>query len=382
MAFSGLTDVDAAVRAAKQLRTQSTTITSLSGAISGIISRLHGAGWVGGDATQFATNDWPKARKQFATLAEAVTHLADELDRQIAEQAEASKADADLAPTGGGLPAGPSPDGDPTPSPTPEADQPVEGEWADYLRTTLSEELSAQEIEDLINQIDQAPEPYRSLFMEHYDEFSYKQDTSGFYNPVFDSIHLDFTTDANDPRGPFYTVLHEFGHGIDDKEKWFGMETGSYEIDGQNLYETLRADVEADLTNTVTQYSTDPDQRARVVDAIMNRTTDQLSADDAQVLADLQGYYSTALAGANANVASDIYGGITNNVIMGDYGHRDDPYYWYGLFGNPTGAQAEEFFAGFYAEQMMPSGPDSTLSQYFPNSTAFCEQMAQDMADS
>ncbi|MDR1798442.1 MAG: hypothetical protein LBR19_00940 [Bifidobacteriaceae bacterium] len=407
MAFSGLTDVDAAARAAKQLRTQATAITSLSGAISGIISRLHGAGWVGGDATQFATNDWPKARKQFATLGQAITGLADELDRQIAEQAEASKADPSTTATGGGgadttqvqEPVGPIypdlpvsepvglPDGD-----TPDGMRPswwpfnwwfssyTPEPWEAEQRTVLANSGWSEHTQvDLIRQVYLLPDDYRAVFLEHLGELSYVQNASGFYTSSTQTVSMDMAEDPNDPRGPFYTFFHETGHGVDDLEDpTGGFLTRTYTNDqGQTLHDTLVADVRADLTDTVQDFSNDPAQQTRVVDAIINHDTANLAAADQTVLTALQTEYAHQLR--NHNVASDIYGGITDNVIRANWGH-DDPNYWYDTQGNSTGRQELEFFAGAFAEQAMPGRPDTSLYTFFPTSAVFVEDMVHDMA--
>ncbi|MDR1799565.1 MAG: hypothetical protein LBR19_06765 [Bifidobacteriaceae bacterium] len=101
MGFSGILDVEAAQRAAKDLKAKATAIESLTGAIGSTVDKLSSA-WVGGDATRFRSSDWPAQKKKLSALRVAIDDLGDELNRQIAEQAKASAADGVEWPGDGG----------------------------------------------------------------------------------------------------------------------------------------------------------------------------------------------------------------------------------------------------------------------------------------
>jgi uncharacterized protein YukE len=89
MAFQGITDVAQAVSAVKQLRVKAMALRSLTSAIGGEVANLNTA-WAGPDAQRFTNVDWPQARRQISRLAEAISGLADDLNRQISQQQQTS----------------------------------------------------------------------------------------------------------------------------------------------------------------------------------------------------------------------------------------------------------------------------------------------------
>ena len=80
-------------------------------------------------------------------------------------------------------------------------------------------------------------------------------------------------------------------------------------------------------------------------------------------------------------LASDVYGGITNNTITDNYGHYPDnlgdPYnYWYDDNGNATGAQNREFFADNFAVNVTGyQAPSESALKYFPTATVSMEEL-------
>ncbi|MDR1078664.1 MAG: hypothetical protein LBL55_08425, partial [Propionibacteriaceae bacterium] len=121
---------------------------------------------------------------------------------------------------------------------------------------------------------------------------------------------------------PFFVLFHELGHGNDDVEEPFGVETNDYTYNGKTIKDALADDVRNNLMATISDpalaYTSDPEQQRRVVDAIMAHSTASLSQADREVLTKLQERYAKVFSKPSANVVSDIYGAVTDNIIKGD----------------------------------------------------------------
>ena len=93
------------------------------------------------------------------------------------------------------------------------------------------------------------------------------------------------------------------------------------------------------------------------------------------------------LAGEVNEAASDVYGGVTNNAIIGGYGHRKEPnekgsdyQYWYSG-RKPTNNQTSELWAEFFAAKMThDENALVSIKEHFPNAYDAMEKMAQEMA--
>ena len=87
------------------------------------------------------------------------------------------------------------------------------------------------------------------------------------------------------------------------------------------------------------------------------------------------------LAGQENEAASDVYGGVTNNALLGTYGHRDKNY-WY-ILGISTNSQTSELWAEFFAAQMTQDEVAlESIKKHFPNAYDAMEAMARDMVES
>jgi hypothetical protein len=269
----------------------------------------------------------------------------------------------------------------------------VERELAGALRDSgLTASEQWQSVNYIAYKLAAAPEPYKSLYLADLPKVDPVHtvddpDTPGsqtnYYNGGSflwwgNSLKVDFKEAFQDPRGQFFVLFHELGHGIDDVEDPFGVETAGYSDGGVTLNDAITADVRANLTQTIIQFSDDKAQRARVVDAIMNKTTGQLTGTDVDVLANLRQDYWKKLYDDEDNVVSDIYGAATGNVIIGRYTHggAGDSSYW---DARPNGA-ASEFWAGFAGNNVMGGQGFAATEAYLPSATVLADRMAQEMA--
>lgn len=270
-------------------------------------------------------------------------------------------------------------------------------------------DFTYREIRDIKFLIYNAPEPYRSIYLEHLDDFQVVVfdigDKDGDKNEgsLFDSsnkkIYL-IDSDAtffNDARGPYNTFFHESGHAIDDFEKAFGMKSRQYTYNGKSLNDWIADDVE----NYMSEYIDDTyphltDSQKQAIMRSLNLTDDATYAyggdDDLnkvlkQYRKEIVSHMRYELAGEDNEAASDVYGGITNNAIHGDYGHKKREYvngsnynYWYSG-GKPTNKQTSELWAEFFAAKMTHD-EDALVSikEHFPNAYDAMEKMAQEMA--
>ncbi len=86
-----------------------------------------------------------------------------------------------------------------------------------------------------------------------------------------------------------------------------------------------------------------------------NKSLDSLTTKEQDILQKVQKAYELSLQGAVNEAASDVYGGITNNIIHGTYGH------W-----------------GYYATCNKKAM--NAFIKRFPNAKKFLDEMAESMA--
>ena len=119
-----------------------------------------------------------------------------------------------------------------------------------------------------------------------------------------------------------------------------------------------------------------------LVDYIMGAKSidmNTLSATEKALLQAIQNYDKTDLNGAVNEAPSDVYGGVTSNIIVGSFGHWDDSY-WYDKHGKPTNAQCRELWAEYFSYCMTGNAASmGTLRKHFPKSSAFLDEMIASM---
>ncbi|MDR1214574.1 MAG: hypothetical protein LBK54_10925 [Propionibacteriaceae bacterium] len=357
--------------------------------------------WGGPDCQRFRRTWESQQRAQVRAATTTLTELGATLAREAEEQIQTSQAGATIQagvmsePVG---PIGPLYPKPPAPPPGETWNDFSDELWGDlYFALDKAGRSDAEKVSDILQIqriVENAPEPYKSLFLEHYKIFVYRNDGSGFYVAQWDEVHVDFADDGNDQRGPFATFFHEFGHGVDDKEKWFSWKSTTYKYNGASLHDTLVQDVHDNIHGMAShmllntgQVAT-AEQARHVTDAFMNRTgTNGLTAAEVTLYNRVQNNYSILLRSPDAEVASDIYNGVTGNALGGGYGHWDsnddgvnDDHYWYGSSGDDwQDSQQKEFFAGYFGQQITQDPGLSITQNLFPSSSALVDQMALDM---
>lgn len=296
----------------------------------------------------------------------------------------------------------------------------IEAEHPDYkqlMDQALSDpDLTDAERRDIKFLIYNGPEPYRSIYIEHMKDYKIevrmtyvdsdgKTKTQGsYYSPPERRIYLKDSdeTFAKNPRGPYATFFHESGHLIDDFEYGGGggrSKTLEYKYNGKQLHDLVVEDTRAFINQYIDDEMSElsADQREQILRSL-NLTDDagfSYKGDAGALDKKLSGYRDKIirymnhdLAGETNEAASDVYGGVTNNALIGNYGHRPDSNttpeqfnYWY-QSGSATGLQEMELWAEFYSAQMThDEAALASIRRHFPNAYEAMEKMANEMAN-
>ena len=105
-----------------------------------------------------------------------------------------------------------------------------------------------------------------------------------------------------------------------------------------------------------------------------------LTKTEEKILENVLKAYKKDITGMEKEAYSDIYGGVTDNAIVGNYSHTRENY-WYDENGNATGAQAVELWAEYYSYCMTGNEEAmENLREHFPNAAKFLDKMAESMA--
>ncbi len=252
----------------------------------------------------------------------------------------------------------------------------------------LLEDLSEDQIREIKYIVYSAEEPYRSIYLselESYRTGNLSGEDTGYFSSVTNTINVDMSKEETNPRGSFTTFFHESGHAIDYNYEDDG---GFYSIswrnaEGESLQDVIFEDVQNDVAQTIARYTSDIQIQQDLLEYIMGAGSisgESLSAAEKKLLESIQSYYKTEMAGAVNEACSDVYGGVTNNIIHGSYGHWSDTY-WYNANGTATYAQSKELWAEYYSYCV--TGNEEALEKlrgHFPSAADFLDEMAASMA--
>lgn len=252
----------------------------------------------------------------------------------------------------------------------------------------LLSKLTEEQIREVKYIIYTAEEPYRSIYLKELESYTIGNvsgSDTGFFRSSDNTINVDMIAEPTNPRGPYTTFFHESGHALDYN---FYNDGNFYSLtyrnsEGQSLMDVIYEDVRNDIRKTIARYTKDKNTQENLLNYIMGAGSidvNTLSEKEKQLLQYIQAYYKKDMHGAQNESCSDVYGGVTNNIISGEYGHWSDSY-WYDRKGNPTGSQAKELWAEYYSYCM--TGNEEALDnlrEHFPNAAKFLDEMAESMA--
>ncbi len=254
---------------------------------------------------------------------------------------------------------------------------------------SLLGKLTGEQIRDIKYLAYSAAEPYRSIYLSELDSYALGDtayDGTAYFTSRSNTLNVDVEEEYANPRGAFTTFFHESGHAIDynycDDGTYFSLTYRDGE--GRSLQDVIYGDVEANVSSVIANFTSDADMQADILAYVMGAgsvSLDDLSGEEQSLLKDVQTSYSMKLYGAKNEAGSDIYGGVTNNIVHGSYGHWDDGY-WYGEDGSATFSQSKELWAEYYSYCM--TGNETALANlrtYFPEASTFMDGMAAAMCE-
>ncbi len=243
-----------------------------------------------------------------------------------------------------------------------------------------------------------ADKDYRSVFFRYLGdvtiaEYNYNGDDQ-YYDIGANKLYLRFHSGKSnegliDPRGPYATFFHEFGHGIDDvayndilffDEKFmtqdFKVKGGKIvfqDAAGQDVRDNVKTSVM--LYAKANKYTISETIITKITDAIMefgNKGFKDRSIED-KIYDGVIAKYTSAFGSGTGKQAtvycgiSDVYGGFTDNKLKGTWGHSNEKGYWNSEDGDYTGKQGMELWAETFSRYMTGNEESiKELNSYFP----------------
>lgn len=160
-----------------------------------------------------------------------------------------------------------------------------------------------------------------------------------YFDPRTGKVTMNFSKEAVDPRGIGTTFFHEHGHYIDFHSAGGGGYTSVLMPD---FGAALLNDYNAYIKATMKQYGIKKTEAYTVI--------------------------SQELRGATHNAVSDLFGGLSANKCVGDYGH------WNKKYWKLPGAIEKEAFAHMF-EAQFSSEKYTLMQRYFPSALAEFEKL-------
>lgn len=262
-----------------------------------------------------------------------------------------------------------------------------------------------------------AAEPCRSVFLNNLDEIRIRKtdlESGAYYSRVSGKQGVYYTYQEYfkyDPRGPYVTFFHECGHALDhniNKLNYKGYDTTAFSMNSfnpairQNETWDIRKAIEYDVfDNPNNKHSVDyyamrciaqhnsilsqADAELKILNikkALKNNDITFLTVDEKSIYTYVVNNITTDTRGVQREAASDVYGGVTYNVLKGGYGHKYEYYdkAWDkndGDYYNPV----KELWAEWFAYQM--SGNTvmaNNVEEYFPTANMVLGELANELS--
>jgi len=299
-------------------------------------------------------------------------------------------------------------------------------EYVDQTNEFLSP-LDEQDIIEIKHLMYTADEPYRTLGMKYLDEFEIivitpeirqekNTNSNGFFSHQDNAIYLDVSELRDDDRGSYYTYFHEVAHAFDyyygqdneemlrtmiedDDDLEFDDSTffsDVYKIDEQTLsnrmHEDVRNNVHQEISRELESPKYDdlsPEEKQEMLENVTENLMNQndrfleLSSEEQELQMLIDRKYTKLLEGPDHNTASDVYGGVTNKTIEGNYSHGHD--YWFDENGNRIREPNREGFAEYYARVVTPESEENrgveSVETYLPSSKSHMDEYFRQMGE-
>lgn len=251
----------------------------------------------------------------------------------------------------------------------------------------LLSKLTEEQIREVKYILYTADEPYRSIYLNELESYTIGNVSgadTGVFRPFDNTINVDMIKEPTNPRGPYTTFFHESGHALDYN---FYNDGNYYSLtyrnsDGQSLQDVIFEDVRNDIRQTIAKYTSDEKMQENLLNYLISGKNNRgdFTKTEEKILENVLKAYKKDITGMEKEAYSDIYGGATDNAIVGNYSHTQKNY-WYDEDGNATGAQAVELWAEYYSYCMTDNEEAlENLREHFPNAAKFLDEMAESMA--
>lgn len=251
----------------------------------------------------------------------------------------------------------------------------------------LLSKLTEEQIREVKYILYTADEPYRSIYLNELESYTIGNvsgSDTGVFRPFDNTINVDMIKEPTNPRGPYTTFFHESGHALDYN---FYNDGNFYSLtyrnsEGQSLMDVIYEDVRNDIRKTIAKYTSDEKMQENLLNYLISGKNNRgdLTKTEEKILENVLKAYKKDITGMEKEAYSDIYGGATDNAIVGNYSHTQKNY-WYDEDGNATGAQAVELWAEYYSYCMTDNEEAlENLREHFPNAAKFLDEMAESMA--
>ena len=264
-----------------------------------------------------------------------------------------------------------------------------------FLSGGRHNQITAEDVRKIKFLAYNAEEPYRSIFLNSLAKFRIGNadlNNGARYCRVIHTVDYSYPDDfSEDPRGPYTTVFHECGHAIDDlsdKSKWWGSDTENYTAFSRTLGRavSLREAIEYDVyynpenLHSVTSIADEviagkrsgcEGDLRKVIRAFQSGKTDKLTNEDLNLFNAVKNrFLRTARSGPHGEASSDVYGGMSCNILRKGYGHEKS--YW----RNKRRA-GRELWAEFFSYHMAGNTENlKNLTEYFPEASGVMTEYA------
>jgi hypothetical protein len=222
-----------------------------------------------------------------------------------------------------------------------------------------------KEIQDIKYLAYASPELYQAVLFKYLPQITIKEhhesgtqyfqaDSKGGNNIYIDVgrvIDLDsFGKPSNVGRGAYATFFHEIGHAVDKLmgEEGYANSTSINDTIKRDVNNALKADIERRFPQPLSV--ADQANAQIILDSLQKGNTATGDPKLDSIRQDVQDHFSkNVLKGGHNNTASDTYGGVTGNNIVGTWKHSLDSN------GNPywdTHEPSLEFFANAFSRHI------------------------------
>lgn len=284
--------------------------------------------------------------------------------------------------------------------------------------------LEEQDVMEIKYLMYTAEEPLRTISMKYLDRFKIgKTDNDiGKYKPYEDEILLNMEEDRDNDRGNYYTFFHEIMHAAD---YYYGIDQGydsyysDFHYNGQYtvfqdrneikmnkdlnyyMYNDARNHFDKELSKELQRTNYDHlsnDEKQEMIENVADNLMIQddnyadLSPEERDLNNTIRSHYERILNGPENNTASDVYGGITNFIITGNYGHQkkngEPSEYWFvdaigGADGERVREPNREGIAEYFGRTMTDereAGIES-IEEFLPTSKEFMDEIFDTMVE-